>query len=172
MMTALRVKRLSENAVLPSRGSSLAAGYDLASAEDVLIPARGKAIAKTDLALAIPLGHYGRIAPRSGFSWKKHADIGAGVIDGDFRGNVGIVIFNHSDEDISVSRGDRVAQLILEKISTPAVVEGGLGDTVRGEGGFGSTGMASPPSRRTAEQKSKPGSGRERKPPAHEVPAV
>ena len=56
-MSVLRVKRLSENAVLPVRGSGLAAGYDLASAEDIVIPARGKAIAKTDLAMAIPLGH-------------------------------------------------------------------------------------------------------------------
>ena len=144
-MSVLRVKRLSENAVLPVRGSGLAAGYDLASAEDIVIPARGKAIAKTDLAMAIPLGHYGRIAPRSGFSWKKHTDIGAGVIDADYRGNVGVVIFNHSDEDISVSQGDRVAQLIIEQISTPVVedVEGDLDDTQRGEGGFGSTGMAS-----------------------------
>ena len=143
-MSVLRVKRLSENAVLPVRGSGLAAGYDLASAEDVVVPARGKAIAKTDLAMAIPLGHYGRIAPRSGFSWKKHTDIGAGVIDADYRGNVGVVIFNHSDEDISVSQGDRVAQLIIEQISTPVVedVEGELDDTDRGEGGFGSTGMS------------------------------
>ena len=143
-MSVLRVKRLSENAVLPVRGSGLAAGYDLASAEDIVIPARGKAIAKTDLAMAIPLGHYGRIAPRSGFSWKKHTDIGAGVIDADYRGNVGVVIFNHSDEDISVSQGDRVAQLIIEQISTPVVedVEGELDDTDRGEGGFGSTGMS------------------------------
>ena len=144
-MSVLRVKRLSENAVLPVRGSGLAAGYDLASAEDIVVPARGKAIAKTDLAMAIPLGHYGRIAPRSGFSWKKHTDIGAGVIDADYRGNVGVVIFNHSDEDISVSQGDRVAQLIIEQISTPVVedVEGELDDTQRGEGGFGSTGMSS-----------------------------
>ena len=144
-MSVLRVKRLSENAVLPVSGSGLAAGYDLASAEDIVVPARGKAIAKTDLAMAIPLGHYGRIAPRSGFSWKKHTDIGAGVIDADYRGNVGVVIFNHSDQDISVSQGDRVAQLIIEQISTPVVedVEGDLDDTQRGEGGFGSTGMAS-----------------------------
>lgn len=144
-MSVLRVKRLSENATLPVRGSGLAAGYDLASAEDIVIPAHGKAIAKTDLAMVIPLGHYGRIAPRSGFSWKKHTDIGAGVIDADYRGNVGVVIFNHSDEDINVSQGDRVAQLIIEQISTPVVedVEGDLDDTERGEGGFGSTGMTS-----------------------------
>ena len=146
IMMTLRVKRLSENAVLPVRGSDLAAGYDLASAEDIVVPANGKAIAKTDLAMVIPIGYYGRIAPRSGFSWKKHTDIGAGVIDADYRGNVGVVIFNHSSEDIIVSKGDRVAQLILEKITTPEVVDVGdedLDHTVRGEGGFGSTGMES-----------------------------
>ena len=144
-MSILRVKRLSENAILPIRGSGLAAGYDLASAEDIIVPARGKAIAKTDLAMVIPIGHYGRIAPRSGFSWKKHTDIGAGVIDADYRGNVGVVIFNHSEEDIHVNQGDRIAQLIIEQISTPVVedVEGNLDDTERGEGGFGSTGMNS-----------------------------
>lgn len=145
-MTTLRVKRLSENAILPVRGSSLAAGYDLASAEEVLVPAHGKAIAKTDLAMVIPVGHYGRIAPRSGFSWKKHTDIGAGVIDADYRGNIGVVIFNHSDQDITVTPGDRVAQLILEKCSILDVEDVGeddLDETNRGEEGFGSTGMQS-----------------------------
>lgn len=145
-MSILRVKRLSENAVLPVRGSLQAAGYDLASAEDVIVPAHGKAIAKTDLAMIIPGGHYGRIAPRSGFSWKKHTDIGAGVIDSDYRGNVGVVIFNHSNDDIQIEQGDRIAQLIIEKISLPIVEDvedGELELTERGEGGFGSTGMTS-----------------------------
>lgn len=145
-MSVLRVKRLSENAVLPVRGSNWAAGYDLASAYDLIIPAHGKALAKTDLAMMIPIGHYGRVAPRSGFSWKKHTDIGAGVIDSDYRGNVGVVIFNHSDEDIAVEKGDRVAQLIIEKISLPEIFDVGpeeLEYTDRGEGGFGSTGMQS-----------------------------
>lgn len=145
-MTSLRVKRLSVHAVLPTRGSDQAAGYDLASAEAVVIPAHGKAIAKTDLAMVIPQGHYGRIAPRSGFSWKKHTDIGAGVIDCDYRGNVGVVIFNHSNEDIVVDIGDRIAQLIIEQISTPVIVDVGEDElelTERGDGGFGSTGMQS-----------------------------
>ena len=64
--------------------------------------------------MAIPLGHYGRIAPRSGFSWKKHTDIGAGVIDAANRGNVGVTL-NHSDEDISVSQGDELHSLSLSR---------------------------------------------------------
>jgi dUTP pyrophosphatase len=139
----LSVKKLSDDATIPTRGSADAAGYDLYSAHDLTIDGNGKGIAKTNLAMVIPQGHYGRIAPRSGFSWKKHADIGAGVIDSDYRGDVGVVIFNHSQQELNVSKGDRVAQLILEKISTPAVVEyieADLPSTERGGGGFGSTG--------------------------------
>ena len=113
----LLVKRMSEFATLPVRGSPQAAGFDLAAAYDLVVPAGGKAIAKTDLAMKIPSTCYGRIAPRSGLAWKKHIDVGAGVIDADYRGNVGVVLFNHGKDDLVVKRGDRVAQLVLEKIS-------------------------------------------------------
>lgn len=76
----LRVKKLSELALLPSRGSALAAGFDLASAYDAVVPARGKALVKTDLAVAVPAGCYARVAPRSGLALKKFIDTGAGVI--------------------------------------------------------------------------------------------
>ena len=96
----LLCKKLTEHATLPVRGSAQAAGYDLASAYACVIPARGKGIAKTDLAIALPDGVYGRIAPRSGLAWKKHIDVGAGVIDQDYRGAVGVVLFNHGDQDL------------------------------------------------------------------------
>jgi len=138
----LFVKRLSEKAKLPLRGSKQAAGYDLSSAHNILIPGRGKALVKTDLAMIIPEGCYGRIAPRSGLSWKKHLDIGAGVIDRDYRGNVGVVIFNHAEEDFQVTTGDRIAQLIMERLAEPEVVEvSDLNETVRGSSGYGSTGV-------------------------------
>ena len=88
-MDLLQVAKLSENAVIPTRGSSSAAGYDLYSAVDTAIPARGKGLVKTDIQIKVPHGTYGRIAPRSGLSWKNHIDIGAGVVDEDYRGNVG-----------------------------------------------------------------------------------
>ena len=69
------------------------------SAEDVVIPAKGKGIVKTDLAIAIPHGTYARVAPRSGLAVKHFIDTGAGVVDEDYRGNVGVVLFNHSDQD-------------------------------------------------------------------------
>ncbi|PWA55186.1 deoxyuridine triphosphate nucleotidohydrolase/Deoxycytidine triphosphate deaminase [Artemisia annua] len=137
-----KVKKLSENAVLPTRGSSLAAGYDLSSAVEAKVPARGKALIATDLSIAVPQGTYARIAPRSGLAWKHSIDVGAGVVDADYRGPVGVILFNHSDADFEVKVGDRIAQLIIEKIITPEVIEvEDLDATVRGAGGFGSTGV-------------------------------
>ncbi|ORY97954.1 dUTPase-like protein [Syncephalastrum racemosum] len=137
----LLVKRLSENAKIPTRGSAHAAGYDLYSAASIVIPAQGKAIVPTDLSIAVPEGCYGRVAPRSGLAAKHHLDTGAGVIDADYRGPVGVVMFNLSQVDYQVNQGDRVAQLVLERIYTPDVVEvEDLEATARGENGFGSTG--------------------------------
>ncbi|XP_059638019.1 deoxyuridine 5'-triphosphate nucleotidohydrolase [Cornus florida] len=137
-----RVKKLSEKAVLPSRASPLSAGYDLSSATETKVPARGKALVPTDLSIAIPEGTYARIAPRSGLAWKHSVDVGAGVIDADYRGPVGVILFNHSDTDFEVKVGDRVAQMIIEKILTPDVVEvDDLDSTLRGVSGFGSTGV-------------------------------
>eukprot|EP01080_Neovahlkampfia_damariscottae_P000897 gene897-9808_t len=141
-MSKLIVKKLSKFATIPTRGSEGAAGYDLSSAEDTVVPKRGKALVKTDLAMIIPHGHYGRVAPRSGLAYKKSIDVGAGVIDEDYRGNVGVILFNFGDEDFKISIGDRIAQLVLEQISTPQVEEvDELPETTRGEGGFGSTGI-------------------------------
>ena len=85
---------------------------------------------------------YFSTAPRSGLAVKNFIDTGAGVVDFDYRGNVGVVLFNHGDEDFAVSRGDRVAQLILECISMAGAEEvQELSDTARGAGGFGSTGV-------------------------------
>ena len=115
----LRVKKISENAAIPFRASKFAAGYDLVSAYDMIIPARGKGIVKTDLIIAVPEGCYGRVgkpftiyvsfhnffsynhykAPRSSLAVKNFVDVGAGVIDADYRGNVGVVLFNHSEEE-------------------------------------------------------------------------
>ncbi|KAJ4770938.1 Deoxyuridine 5'-triphosphate nucleotidohydrolase family [Rhynchospora pubera] len=138
----LKIKKLSPNAVVPSRASTLSAGYDLSSAVEAVVPARGKALVPTDLSISIPEGTYARIAPRSGLAWKHSIDVGAGVIDADYRGPVGVILFNHSDTDFAVKQGDRIAQMIIEQIMTPDVVEvEDLDATVRGECGFGSTGV-------------------------------
>ncbi|KAM9275528.1 deoxyuridine 5'-triphosphate nucleotidohydrolase, mitochondrial [Morus bassanus] len=137
----LRFTKLSENASTPSRGSPRAAGYDLYSAYDCVIPPMEKAVVKTDIQIALPSGCYGRVAPRSGLAAKHFIDVGAGVIDEDYRGNVGVVLFNFGKENFEVKKGDRIAQLICERIFYPELEEvQALDDTERGEGGFGSTG--------------------------------
>lgn len=137
----LKFTRLSEHASPPVKGSDKAAGFDLKSAYDYTVPARGKELVKTDLQVELPSGCYGRVAPRSGLAVKNFIDVGAGVIDEDYRGNIGVVLFNHSDQDFNVKKGDRIAQLICEKIFYPELVEvSALSDTKRADGGFGSTG--------------------------------
>ena len=84
---------------------------------------KGKGLVKTGLAISFPAGLYASIAPRSGLALKKFIDVGAGVVDSDYRGEVGVVLFNHGDQDFEVKMGDRIAQLILEKIDTPPVEE-------------------------------------------------
>jgi len=100
---------------------------------DAVVPARGRAVVQTDLAIAVPDGCYGRVAPRSGLAVKHFIDTG---------GNVGVVLFNHGESDFVVKRGDRIAQLILERIAIAEVREvDDLDATVRGASGFGSTGV-------------------------------
>ena len=138
---ALQVKLLAASAKPPNRGSAFAAGYDLYASKEAVVPARGKVLVDTDISIAVPAGTYGRVAPRSGLASKHSIDVGAGVIDADYRGPVKVLLFNLSDNDFKVAVGERVAQLIIERIYTPdVVVVEQLEETVRGAGGFGSTG--------------------------------
>ncbi|OJD24400.1 deoxyuridine 5'-triphosphate nucleotidohydrolase [Blastomyces percursus] len=137
----LLIKKLVPTARAPTRGSAFAAGYDLYCAKPIVIPSKGKGLVDTGLAIAVPEGTYGRIAPRSGLASKHFIDTGAGVIDADYRGEVKVLLFNFSDTDFTINEGDRIAQLVLERIYTPEVVEvDQLEESVRGAGGFGSTG--------------------------------
>ena len=153
---ALRVKRHKPEATLPQRATDGSAGYDLCSAIDCSIEAGGRLAIPTEISIAVPSGHYGRVAPRSGLAMKKGINVGAGVIDADYRGKVGVCLFNHSNDTFAVKTGDRIAQLILERISTPPVAEvDALETTERGTGGFGSTGVK-PLSPSSAEAQHKP----------------
>ena len=137
----LYVKRLTKTAKLPVRKHKGDAGYDLSSDEGILIKPREWKLVSTGISIAIPKGTYGRIAPRSGFSYKKGTMIGAGVVDESYRGIIKVLVFNMSENFIEIQKGDRIAQLILEKIETPEVMEvDELDNTDRGSGGFGSTG--------------------------------
>ena len=135
-----QVKLNNEDAMVPTRGSTEAAGYDLYSYEEGRVMPHSTRLFDTGISIRVPEGTYGRIAPRSSVS-KKGILVNAGVIDRDYRGPVKIMLHNLSNNDYVINKNDRIAQLILEQIKTPPVelVEE-LDDTIRGEGGFGSTG--------------------------------
>lgn len=138
----LQVVLLCEGAKAPVRASAGAAGYDLFSSSDTRLAPRGRALAEMGIAVAIPPGCYGRIAPRSGLALRHGVATGAGVIDSDYRGPLRVLLFNHSDDEVLLPAGTRVAQLVLERIATPPVrVVSALSSTVRGADGFGSTGL-------------------------------
>ena len=137
----LNFKRLDDRATLPTRGSAESAGLDLYSIEDLTIEPKQRVLARTGLAVAIPPGHYGRIAPRSGLAMRSGLDVLSGVIDADYRGEIGCLLYNTGDETISLPAQTKICQLIIEKIIMPtAAWSDDLTETDRGSGGFGSTG--------------------------------
>lgn len=137
----LSFKRLDSRATLPTRGSPEAAGLDMFSIEDVVVEPKQRSLVRTGLAVAIPEGYYGRIAPRSGLATQKGLDVLAGVIDSDYRGEVRCLLYNTGDEAIHLPAQSKICQLIIEKIITPSAVwSDEISDTDRGSGGFGSTG--------------------------------
>ena len=144
----LKIMRLSEQAVLPTRGTPGAAGLDLSAAESVVIDPWSRKLVRTHLAISTPPGTYARVAPRSGMILKNSIDIAAGVIDHDYRGNLGIILVNNSSVPFSVKVHDRVAQLMVERVCMSNVVEvQSLPPTERSGQGFGSTGVGAHPCR-------------------------
>jgi deoxyuridine 5'-triphosphate nucleotidohydrolase len=137
----LKFKKLDPRATLPTRGSTAAAGLDLYSIEVVNLQSLERKLVRTGLAVAIPEGFYGRIAPRSGLATKIGIDVLAGVIDADYRGEIQCLLHNTGEETVELAAQAKICQLIIEKIITPTpVLVDDLTSTTRGSGGFGSTG--------------------------------
>src|SRR3954470_6963749 len=135
----MKIKKVTPDAKIPQIQSSGAIGLDLHANKEVVIPIKQREVVPTGIAVEIPRGHYLRIAPRSGMS-KKGIDIGAGVIDPDYRGEIKALLINNSAAEIKIQKHDRIAQTILEKSTVPIVEEvKELGETERGIKGFGST---------------------------------
>lgn len=146
----LKVIKLHHEVVMPSYGSALSAGLDICSYGEHLVPPKSRVCIPTGLCIQwmngdnddLPENYYLRIAPRSGLSVKHNIDIGAGVIDVDYRGEIKVCFINHGEVEYHVKHGDRIAQGILERclrFSSIMSVEH-LDDTQRNSGGFGSTG--------------------------------
>ena len=140
----LCVEKINAMARLPSRGSAMAVGYDLYPIEAGIVPAWGKTKIKIGIKISVPSGVYGRIASRSGLSDRANLEVGAGVIDADYQGELMVIIRNHSDADFAYTRETAIAQLILERCLIVSVKEVRsqeqlFGKTGRSDAGFGST---------------------------------
>lgn len=138
----IKFTRLSEGSSPPSRSNPDDAGADLRSSEDALIPPLSRLAVSTGIAMEIPPGYYGRVAPRSGLALKNGIDVFAGVVDSGYRGEVKVILFNSdAKNEFVITRGDRIAQIIIEKHYPMDFVESeSLAESERGIGGFGSTG--------------------------------
>lgn len=138
----LKVRLLDADGMLPSRSNPTDAGSDLFSAESLMIHPGERATVSTGIAVEIPEGFYGRVAPRSGLASKHGLDVLAGVVDSGYRGEVKVVLLNTDRHNtFHVEKGDRIAQLIVEAhFNLPIVKIDSLSKSGRGFGGFGSTG--------------------------------
>ena len=145
----IKVKKIRDNAILPTRGSAVAAGWDLYAAEGAFVPAGKTVLVGTGLAMEIPEHFWGGVYARSGLATKQGLRPAncVGVIDADYRGEIMVALYNDSDSERIVQVGDRIAQLvfhplveIIPKNDKMWEVVDNLDDTDRGNGGFGSTG--------------------------------
>ena len=141
----IKIKKLNENAIIPTYGSEYAAGADLYAcieSDEVIAPGQTKLI-KTGLAIELPVGYAAFIYARSGLASKRGLAPAnkVGVVDCDYRGEIMVALHNHSSVEQSVAKGERIAQMVIAPYITAEFEESeALSDTVRGQGGFGSTG--------------------------------
>lgn len=140
----VNLKKLDERAVIPTRGSAEAAGVDLYALDTVTVPAGETVIVHTGIAIAIPSGYAGLIYARSGMATKRALAPAnkVGVIDADYRGEIMVALHNHGKKEEKIDSGERVAQLVVTPFLPVEFTEcENLDETVRGTGGFGSTGV-------------------------------
>jgi len=137
----LKIKKLAEGIEIPKYAHEHDAAFDLSAAEDAELAPGEKKLVATGLAMAIPQGYAGLIWDRSGMAAKHSMHVLAGVVDSGYRGEVKIVLINLGSETYRVEKGARIAQMLIQPIACPMIVEGELDETKRNTGGFGSTGV-------------------------------
>ncbi|MFC1732949.1 dUTP diphosphatase [candidate division KSB1 bacterium] len=137
----LKVKKVHDDAVLPNHALKNDAAIDISSCEELVLKAGEKALVSTGLSMAIPEGYAGFVWDRSGLAAKNSIHTMAGVVDSGYRGEVRVVMINLGKEEFKINKGMRIAQMAVQPVSELEVEEADdLGETDRGEGGFGSTG--------------------------------
>ncbi len=140
----VKFRKTRPGATLPAYAHEGDAGMDLSSAVDATVPARGRAMVPTGLAMELPPFYEAQVRPRSGLAAKKGITVlnTPGTIDSGYRGEVCVILYNASDEDFRVAAGDRIAQMVVAPVTRAEIAEAeSLDSTDRGEGGFGSTGV-------------------------------
>jgi dUTP pyrophosphatase len=141
MIHTVQVTLLNDNATAPTKAHTQDAGWDLYASEDAFVFGKKRNTIKTGIALEMPSYFAGLIWPRSGLSVKSGVDVLAGVVDSGYRGEIMVCLYNTSDEDIELKRGDRIAQIIFQEVPEVGItVSDSLGSSQRGSNGFGSTG--------------------------------
>jgi len=139
----MKIQRLNKDIPLPDYATDNASGMDLVAAESCRLEPYGRALVPTGIAIAVPPGYEAQVRPRSGMAIKRGITVlnTPGTIDADYRGEVKVILLNTLGEHQAITRGDRIAQLVIAPVVRPAIVEvESLDDTRRGAGGFGSTG--------------------------------
>ena len=139
----LKIKKLNPKAIIPAYQTKGAAGFDLHSIEDVILKPGERKLIGTGLAFEIEYGYEVQIRPRSGLAFKHGITVlnSPGTIDSDYRGEIKVLLINHSNEEFEIKKGDRIAQAIVAPVIQAEIIEvEELSETKRGEGGFGSTG--------------------------------
>jgi len=138
----IKIKKFNSQARLPEYAHPGDAGMDLFSVEDFVLKPRERRICQTGIGMAIPEGFVGLIWDKSGVASKGGIKIMGGVIDSGYQGEVGVILQNLSQEEYNIKSGDKIAQMLIQKVESPEIeeVEGFEEETERGEGGFGSTG--------------------------------
>src|SRR5579871_1864178 len=138
----IRIKKLHPNAFLPSyaHGSDEDAAMDLRAVERVVLSPGSAQAVPTGIAIELPPGHEAQVRPRSGLALKHSITVNFGTIDPGYRGEIRVVMFNLGRADYTVEIGDRIAQLVIGRYEAIEWVEGDLGESARGAGGFGSSG--------------------------------
>ena len=137
----IQVELVNEDATMPTRATDGSAGLDMYACQSAVIEAGKRTLVDTGVSIAIPHGYVGLIWPRSGLALKKGLDVGAGVIDSDYRNVIGVLLFNHTDDPYRVEPGDRIAQILIQPaVMVQPVQVSSLNQTDRGQSGYGSTG--------------------------------
>lgn len=140
----LKVKKLREDAMLPKYAKEGDAGADIFAVEPIIVPANGRALVKTGIAIELEHNSEAQVRGRSGLALKNGITVlnSPGTIDEQYRGEVGVILFNTTDEPFEVNKYDRIAQLVVKPVTQAHIIEvDELTETSRGENGFGSTGV-------------------------------